>query len=196
MSKPTAVWGLAAAMIAVMMLGLSLAPSITRAATLPAQFSDDLVASVGSPTSLAFTPDGRLLITTQGGQLRVVENGTLLPAPALSLGSNLCTNSERGLLGVAVHPSFAGTRYVYLFYTSTSIIRVLPASRQIRRIRLTAFRASRCRPTTPSIRPASWYWSTISSRPTATITPATCISARTACSTSGWWGIRRRSPRS
>ncbi len=117
MSKPTAVWGLAAAMIAVMMLGLSLAPSITRAATLPAQFSDDLVASVGSPTSLAFTPDGRLLITTQGGQLRVVENGTLLPAPALSLGSKLCTNSERGLLGVAVHPSFAGTRYVYLFYT-------------------------------------------------------------------------------
>ena len=155
MSKPTAVWGLAAAMIAVMMLGLSLAPSITRAATLPAQFSDDLVASVGSPTSLAFTPDGRLLITTQGGQLRVVQNGTLLPAPALSLGSKLCTNSERGLLGVAGRSGLR-RQPLHLSVTtrSTSIIRVLPASRQIRTARSTASRASRCRPTTSSIRPS------------------------------------------
>lgn len=33
----------------------------------PAGFDDQTIASVGSPTGLAFTPDGRLLITTQPG---------------------------------------------------------------------------------------------------------------------------------
>ena len=35
--------------------------------------------SRGSPTDLAFTPDGRMLITTQPGRLRVVADGALLP---------------------------------------------------------------------------------------------------------------------
>ena len=86
------------------------------AAAVPAGFTDSLVASVGGPTALAFTPDGRLLITTQGGDLRVYKNGSLLATPALDLTA-VCTNSERGLLGVAVDPDFATNRYVYLFYT-------------------------------------------------------------------------------
>ena len=53
-----------------------------NATALPAGFVDTLVASVESPTALAFTPDGCLLVTTQFGALRVVEDGTLLPEPA------------------------------------------------------------------------------------------------------------------
>ncbi len=87
------------------------------AITLPPGFGDGLVATVGSPTALAFTPDGRLLVTTQGGTLRIVSDGSLLATPALSLGSKVCSNSERGLLGVAVDPSFATNHFVYLFYT-------------------------------------------------------------------------------
>ena len=86
------------------------------AATVPSGFTDTLVVSLGSPTGLAFTPDGRLLVTTQGGDLRVYKNGALLATPALDLTA-VCTNSERGLLGVAVDPEFAANRYVYLFYT-------------------------------------------------------------------------------
>ena len=86
-------------------------------AVVPAGFSDTLVADVGSPTALAFTPDGRLLITTQGGNLRVW-NGSLIATPALTIpASSICTNSERGLLGVAVDPDFATNRRIYLFYT-------------------------------------------------------------------------------
>jgi len=85
--------------------------------TLPADFSDALVASVGAPTALAFTPDGRLLITTQAGSLRVVRNGSLLATPALNLSGQLCSNSERGLLGIAVDPAFATNRYIYVYYT-------------------------------------------------------------------------------
>lgn len=83
----------------------------------PARREDVLVTNIGGPTAIAFTPDGRLLITTQGGQLRVYQNGNLLGAPALDLSSRVCANSERGLLGVAVDPDFTNNRFIYLYYT-------------------------------------------------------------------------------
>ena len=86
-------------------------------ARLPGGFEDAPVAKVARPTALAFAPDGRLLITTQAGRLRVFENGALRSTPALDLRTRLCTDSERGLLGVAVDPDFASNGFIYLFYT-------------------------------------------------------------------------------
>jgi glucose/arabinose dehydrogenase len=80
------------------------------------QFEDTLVASVPLPTAFAFTPDGRLLITSKNGQVYVYRDGLLEP-PALDLSSRLCSNSERGLLGVAVDPAFRDNRFIYLYYT-------------------------------------------------------------------------------
>jgi glucose/arabinose dehydrogenase len=99
----------------VLALGI-LGPASARAAV-PSGFTDELVASVGSPTGLAFTPDGRLLIATQGGALRVYASGALLSTPALNLSSVICANSERGLLGVAVDPEFETNRFIYVYYT-------------------------------------------------------------------------------
>jgi glucose/arabinose dehydrogenase len=93
--------------------------AVLRAAV-PANFTDELVTAVGSPTAIAFTPDGRMLITTQGGTLRVFASGSLLPTPAMTIpAAQICTSSERGLLGVAVDPAFgvAGNRFIYVFYT-------------------------------------------------------------------------------
>jgi glucose/arabinose dehydrogenase len=87
------------------------------APTLPTGFTDELVVGVGAPTALAFTPDGRMLITTQTGSLRVMQGGSLLATPALNLSAQICANSERGLLGVAVDPQFATNHYIYLYYT-------------------------------------------------------------------------------
>ena len=88
------------------------------AATVPAGFTDSLVTTLGSPTALAFTPDGRLLITRQPGVLRIYQGSALLATPALTFpASSICNNSERGLLGVAVDPAFATTRHIFLFYT-------------------------------------------------------------------------------
>ncbi len=91
------------------------------AATVPTGFVDELVATVGAPTALAFTPDGRLLITTQSGTVRVFRAARLLATPALNLGTTganvLCSNSERGLLGITVDPQFASNGFVYLYYT-------------------------------------------------------------------------------
>ncbi|HEX6976486.1 MAG TPA: PQQ-dependent sugar dehydrogenase, partial [Vicinamibacterales bacterium] len=103
--------------LAVCLTVLTILPLIHLVAAIPPGFEDTLVASVESPTALAFTPDGRLLITSQRGELRVVQNGTLLPTPVLDLSSRLCNNSERGLLGVAVDPAFTSNRFVYVYYT-------------------------------------------------------------------------------
>ena len=53
-----------------------------RAATgLPAGFQDVPVVSglVESNDRMEFAPDGRLFVAQQGGQLRVIKNGVLLP---------------------------------------------------------------------------------------------------------------------
>ena len=87
-------------------------------AAVPAGFTDALVTAVTAPTDVAFTPDGRILVTSQSGALRVHDQAGTLLGTALTLGSTqICSNSERGLLGVAVDPAFAGNGYVYLFYT-------------------------------------------------------------------------------
>src|ERR687897_1104618 len=87
------------------------------AADTPPDFTDTRVTSVDSPTALAFTPDGRLLVTSEPGRLRVYEDGALLVSPALDISGNICTNGARGLLGIAVDPNFATNHYIYLFYT-------------------------------------------------------------------------------
>ena len=66
---------------------------------------------------MAFTPDGRLLLAFQTGELKLYENGTLRSAPVIDLAQKLCTDIERGLVGVAVDPDFADNHYVYLYYT-------------------------------------------------------------------------------
>ena len=74
---------------------------------------------LSNPTAFAFAPDGRLFVSQQGGQLRVVKNGTLLSTPFLTVSVD--STGERGLLGVAFDPAFATNHFVYVYYTvSTS----------------------------------------------------------------------------
>jgi glucose/arabinose dehydrogenase len=89
------------------------------AATLPAGFAEAQIAvGLNSPTAMAFAPDGRVFVCLQGGQLRVVKNGALLPTPFLAV--TVSSVGERGLLGVAFDPDFASNRFVYVYYTATT----------------------------------------------------------------------------
>ncbi len=101
-------------------LGLLLTTAATTvAATLPAGFTETRVATgLSNPTAMAFAPDGRLFVCQQGGQLRVIENGTLLPAPFLSV--TVSSSGERGLLGIAFDPDFATNNFLYVYYTATT----------------------------------------------------------------------------
>jgi aldose sugar dehydrogenase len=68
------------------------------------------------PWSIAFLPDGRILITERPGRLRIVHNGTLDPAPIAGV-PRVRTDGNGGLMDVALHPGFADNHLVYLTYT-------------------------------------------------------------------------------
>jgi glucose/arabinose dehydrogenase len=88
------------------------------ATTLPSGFTQDLVvAGLAVPTSLAFLPDGRVLIAEQRGTVRIVKNATLVSTPVIDLRDRVNVYGDRGLLGLAIDPSFATTGYMYLLYT-------------------------------------------------------------------------------
>jgi glucose/arabinose dehydrogenase len=85
------------------------------AASLPAGFTETQISGLSNPTAMEIAPDGRIFVCLQGGGLRVVKNGALLPTPFLTL--NVDSNGERGLLGIAFDPNFATNNFLYLYYT-------------------------------------------------------------------------------
>src|SRR5262245_50186814 len=92
---------------------------ISLPATLPGGFVDEVVASgLSSPTAMAFAPDGRLFVCQQGGQVRIVKNGSLLTTPFLTVPTT--ADGERGLLGIAFDPGFSTNRFVYVYYTAST----------------------------------------------------------------------------
>jgi glucose/arabinose dehydrogenase len=89
-------------------------------ATQPAGFTrnENWVTTLSSATAFAQAPDGRLFIAQQGGALRVVKNGALLPTPFVSL--TVDSSGERGLIGVTLDPAFATNGFVYIYHTVTA----------------------------------------------------------------------------
>jgi glucose/arabinose dehydrogenase len=76
------------------------------------------VSGLNQPTALDWTPDGRYqLVAQKGGIVRVIDNGTLRPTALIDLSKQVNESGDRGLLGMAIHPNFASTPYVYLLYT-------------------------------------------------------------------------------
>jgi aldose sugar dehydrogenase len=70
------------------------------------------------PWSLAFLPDGSILVTERAGRLRIIRNGKLDDAPVDGV-PQVQTGGPRGLQGlmdVVLHPQFTANRYVYLTY--------------------------------------------------------------------------------
>ena len=68
------------------------------------------------PTAMAFIGAGDILVLQKNdGRVRRVINGTLQSAAVLDL--TVENDSERGLLGIAVHPNFNSNKFVYLYFT-------------------------------------------------------------------------------
>ena len=86
------------------------------AAPVPPGFVDTLITtSLSSPTALAVAPDGRVFVTEQGGNVRVVKNGALLGPSFVSLSVD--SAGERGLIGITLDPNFSSNGFVYVYYT-------------------------------------------------------------------------------
>jgi glucose/arabinose dehydrogenase len=67
------------------------------------------------PWSLAFLPDGRLLVAERNGKLRIISNGVLSPDVVWTSPTPPGQGAD-ALHGLAVHPKFAENKLVYMSY--------------------------------------------------------------------------------
>jgi glucose/arabinose dehydrogenase len=59
---------------------------------------------------------GRLFVVEQGGTIRIIQNGAVLPQPFLDISSKVINQDEMGLLGLTFHPAFQTNRKFYVNY--------------------------------------------------------------------------------
>lgn len=73
------------------------------------------VATFANPWAMVFLPDGRLLVTERGGNLRVVTTAGAVSTPVSGTPA-VVARGQGGLLDVALDPNYAGNRRIYLSY--------------------------------------------------------------------------------
>ncbi|MGQ0652791.1 MAG: PQQ-dependent sugar dehydrogenase [Betaproteobacteria bacterium] len=76
-----------------------------------------IVDGLEHPWSLAFLPDGRMLVTERPGRLRVIANGRLEPKPVAGL-PQVTPYGQGGLHDVVLHPAFQENQLIYLAYAA------------------------------------------------------------------------------
>ena len=76
-----------------------------------------VVEALEQPWSVAFLPDGRMLITEKAGRLRVVAKGALDPNPIAGL-PEVTVHGQGGLQDVVLHPEFSKNSLVYVSYAA------------------------------------------------------------------------------
>jgi len=71
---------------------------------------------LANPWSLAWLPDGGMLVTERAGRLRLVRDGALDPRPIEGLPAVHAVRLS-GFMDIALHPRFAENRLVYFTYS-------------------------------------------------------------------------------
>jgi len=71
------------------------------------------------PWSIAFLPEGEILVTERPGRLRVIRDGVLDPEPVAGI-PEVWARGQGGLLDVVPHPEFAANRLLYISYSKPS----------------------------------------------------------------------------
>ena len=68
------------------------------------------------PYSMAFLPDGGLLVTEMPGRVRLIRNGVLQSEPVGVVPDVYHSGASHGLMDVALHPDYAQNNWVYFTY--------------------------------------------------------------------------------
>jgi len=68
------------------------------------------------PWSMAWLPNGDMLVTERAGRLRIVRDGNLLPDAVPGVPEVFTTGGQAGLFDVLPHPDFADNQYLYLSF--------------------------------------------------------------------------------
>src|SRR5215471_12321069 len=105
-----------AVLLATSLAGLSRAAD---ASVLPSGFQDTVVLSgMTNPTVVQFAPDGRIFVGQKNGVIKVFSSLTdTSPVTFADLSAEVDNYWDRGLLGLALDPSFPTRPYVYVLYT-------------------------------------------------------------------------------
>jgi glucose/arabinose dehydrogenase len=79
-----------------------------------------IASSFDRPVQVTNAGDGsnRLFVVEQGGRVRIIDGGSVLPVPFLDLRSIVSPGSERGLLGLAFHPDYRTNGQFFVDYTN------------------------------------------------------------------------------
>src|SRR5438132_11822636 len=73
----------------------------------------EVVRGLTLPVQIAFAPgdsEGRLFVVEQVGRIRVLRQGRLDREPVLDMVGKVSRQTEQGLLGLALHPTFIEDR--------------------------------------------------------------------------------------
>jgi hypothetical protein len=76
-------------------------------------------ATLSNPVGVTNAGDGsgRLFIVEQAGRIRIFDGSQMLATPFLDVASLVSCCGERGLLGLAFHPSYKTNGFFYIYYT-------------------------------------------------------------------------------
>lgn len=77
----------------------------------------EIAKGLDHPWSMAFLPDGSILVTERVGRLRVIKHGSLQAEPVGGVPA-VHTGSQAGLFDIVLHPNFAQNNIVYLTYAA------------------------------------------------------------------------------
>jgi glucose/arabinose dehydrogenase len=90
---------------------------------LPAQAQGNLALvkvadELAAPVFITHAGDGsgRLFIVEQGGTIRILRNGAVLPTPFLDISDRVAFDGEAGLLSIAFPPNYAEDGYFFVYY--------------------------------------------------------------------------------
>jgi glucose/arabinose dehydrogenase len=77
----------------------------------------EVATGLDHPWSMAFLPDGAILVTERAGRLRLIRHGSLVPQ-AIAGVPTVLTGSQAGLFDIVLHPDFLRNQIVYLTYAA------------------------------------------------------------------------------
>jgi glucose/arabinose dehydrogenase len=101
-----------------------LSPVAARAVNLPTGFEELVVWSgLDNPTNIEFASDGRIFVAEKSGRIKVFDGPTDTTATLFGdLNVNVHNFWDRGLLGLALHPSFPTNPSVYVLYAYDHVL--------------------------------------------------------------------------
>ena len=77
-----------------------------------------LLTGLENPWSMAFLPDGRMLITERAGRLRLVDQDYKLDPQAIDGLPEVVSQGQGGLFDVVLHPQYAQNGWIYWAYSA------------------------------------------------------------------------------